>query len=273
MTMTTRHHFFIVGGQRCGTTYLCHLLDQHPEIEMAKPLRPEPKFFLDAASVSRGPDFYEARYFGSKDEGILRGEKSTSYMESSIAARRLAAWFPEARIVFLLRDPVERAISHYYFSLQHGQETLPLHEAFLREQERRDDFDRTRVSVSPYAYLSRGRYIDSLLIYESVFPSGQIIVLLYEELTVCADAMRRLYGRLGVDACFEPRIHRQRVNEAKREPCDLPPEVSQYVNRYFAKPTARLARHLGVDLSSWWESAKGLPARTDPEDEVPARDL
>src|SRR5262245_47433435 len=150
------NHFFIVGAQRCGTTYLCHLMDEHPAIEMAKPFRPEPKYFLRDVSLQDDLTRYESTFFGRKPGARLRGEKSTSYMESRAAAERLAAWFPQAKIVFVLRDPIDRAMSHYWFSVQNGLETLPMAEAFRREEERRDNFDPARLSVSPFAYLSRG---------------------------------------------------------------------------------------------------------------------
>ena len=83
-------HFFIAGAQRSGTSYLYHILAEHPEIEMAKPLRPEPKFFHVDALFERGLDYYRHHFFEGKAGAWLRGEKSTSYMESEKAAGRAA---------------------------------------------------------------------------------------------------------------------------------------------------------------------------------------
>jgi hypothetical protein len=162
-------HFFIAGAQRSATTYLYHLLAEHPEIEMAQPVRPEPKFFLVDELFEHGLAYYRERFFPGKPGARLRGEKSTSYMESEIAAQRIARCFPESHILFLLRDPIERAISNYWFSVNNGLESLPLEEAFRREEERWQQYDRSRVSVSPYAYLRRGRYIDFIEVYERYF--------------------------------------------------------------------------------------------------------
>src|SRR6266576_1930600 len=104
-------HFVIVGAQRCGTTYLYRLLDEHPEIEMAKPLWPEPKFFLDDERYPLGLPYYESQFF-SEPETRVRGEKSTSYIESETAAQRIKATLPEAAVLVVLRDPVLRAISN-----------------------------------------------------------------------------------------------------------------------------------------------------------------
>jgi hypothetical protein len=81
-------HFFIIGAQRTGTTYLYHLLAEHPEIEMAQPLKPEPKYFLIDSLFAQGLETYQTRYFSGKSGVWLRGEKSTSYIESEKAAER-----------------------------------------------------------------------------------------------------------------------------------------------------------------------------------------
>ena len=67
-------HFFIIGAQRSGTTYLYHLLDEHPEICMARPLRPEPKFFLKNELYARGLEYYETCYFPDSLFRFLRVE-------------------------------------------------------------------------------------------------------------------------------------------------------------------------------------------------------
>ncbi len=90
--MATSEHFFIVGAQRSGTTYLYRTLDEHPEIEMAKPVRPEPKFFLQGDLSAYTHDDYLGLFFGNKAGAKLRGEKSTSYIESEHAARQISRW-------------------------------------------------------------------------------------------------------------------------------------------------------------------------------------
>src|SRR5688572_26028790 len=100
----TIEHFLLAGAQRSGTTFLYHLLDQHPEIEMARPLRPEPKFFL---RTDAGIEDYTKLFPGKPGAHVL-GEKSTSYIEHPDAARLARSLLSEPRVIFLLRDPVER---------------------------------------------------------------------------------------------------------------------------------------------------------------------
>ena len=146
-------HFFIAGAQRCGTTYLYTLLDEHPEIEMAKPFKPEPKFFLKDSLFSKGLSYYESHFFGSKPSAWLQGEKSTTYIESETAAKHIVHAFPDAKILIVLRNPIERAISNYWFSVNNGIETAPIEEAFINEEQRRLNYDHSRFSTSPFVYL------------------------------------------------------------------------------------------------------------------------
>jgi len=246
-------HFIVAGAQRCATTYIYHLLAEHPEIEMAVPLKPEPKFFLLDDLFERGLDCYEEHFFKGKANARLRGEKSTSYIESEKAARRIAEALPGAKLVFILRDPIDRAVSNYWFSVQNDVESLPMEQAFRQEEARREDYDHDRISVSPYAYLKRGRYIDYLLMYERHVPREQMIVLLYEQLVGSDAALRALYRALGVDETFSPPSLGEIVNPGEKPDTDMSAGLRAYLEEYFAAPNARLAEWLDFDPREWWQ--------------------
>jgi len=244
-------YFFVAGAQRSGTTYLYRLLAEHPEIEMAQPLRPEPKFFLIDTLFEQGLPSYKKRFFEGKAGAWLRGEKSTSYMESEKAAKRIASCFPAAKILFLLRDPIERAISNYWFSVNNGLETLSMAEAFLQEEARWLDFNPEHVSVSPYAYLRRGRYIDYISIYERYFPAENIKTMLYEQLVRSENFIQNLYTFLRVANDFRPSILDQAVNKGNEPSSLLSAKLRRYLQDYFAEPNACLAERFGLDLAEW----------------------
>ena len=243
-------HFFIVGAQRSGTTYLYQVLDEHPNIEMARPLKPEPKFFHIDSLFEKGLEFYQTRFFDRQSNAQVRGEKSTTYIESDKVARRIAACFPQAKILVMLRDPIERAISNYWFSVNNGWETLPMEIAFLREGERWFDYDPEKISVSPYAYLSRGRYLDYLLMYESYFPPENIKVMLFEQFIGSKAHLFDLYTFLGVSSYLPSMLH-SRVNQGNKPDTSLSAELRQYLVDYFAEPNAGLAEHLHLSLAEW----------------------
>lgn len=197
-------HLFIVGAQRSGSTYLYSLLDEHPQIQMAKPVRPEPKYFLDNSKYINGHTFYENMYFGNyPSDTIYLGEKSTSYIENIVAAKRIHNYYPCARIVMIFRDPVMRALSNYRFSVQNGYETLDFPSALLAEKERLENSE-YNTSVNPYGYRSRGVYINYVEQYLTIFNKEQIYILILEEFSGNISAVQGLYRWLGVDDTYAP---------------------------------------------------------------------
>ena len=109
---------FIIGGApRSGTTWLYTLLDRHPGVYMAKPAKPEPKFFLVDSLVREGARLLLAHMVcRRRHAGRDAGEKSTDYLESAPAADRIARDLPGVRLVFILREPVSRAYSNYLWT-------------------------------------------------------------------------------------------------------------------------------------------------------------
>lgn len=236
-------HFVIVGAQRSGTTYLYGILDEHPEIEMAKPLRPEPKFFLDDDQYALGLDYYESHFF-SDATARVRGEKSTSYIESEVAAQRISVTLPDALIVVVVRDPVRRAVSNYRFTVEHGIEDLPPADALRRAASGDRPWDRTRFSVSPFDYLARGRYVDYLERFAAHVARDQMRVLLFEELVADPSVVASLYERLGVDPTVRPSGLGTAVNAANAPDELLEPELETWLRDYFHEPNRRLEEFL-----------------------------
>lgn len=246
-------HLLVIGGQRCGTTYLYRLLDEHPQVDMAKPVRPEPKFFLDPDSLRLGLDWYEKTYFGSDRDGVLLlGEKSTSYIESADAARRAAALLGTPHVVALLRDPVERAVSNWRFSAANGREDRPLEQALTESLGGSRPWDRTATSVSPYAYVERGRYIDLLQPWSTLF-GDRLHVRFLEEMVGIPSSVAEMYATLGLDDDFAASSLHSHVNT---NPGVSPPVDSllrQQLRSAFADSDERLRAWLGRPLP--WDSA------------------
>ncbi|MFC1727474.1 dTDP-4-amino-4,6-dideoxygalactose transaminase [Patescibacteria group bacterium] len=246
------NHFFIVGAQRSATTYLYKLLDSHPEIEMAKPMWPEPKFFINNQSYAKGIKFYKKKYF--KNKAKIKGEKSTSYIEYNKAARRIAKSFPKAKILILLRDPVERAISNYWFTHQFGLEPLSISEAFLQEEKRRNNYDHQKISASPYAYLKRGHYIDNIEIYDKYFKPNQIHIMLLEELSGSPKELSKLYRFLDVKADFKPPELNSKIRVGEKGETVITPKLRNYLHDHFKDSNQKLSNRLGKDLKNIWQT-------------------
>ena len=240
-------HLLVIGAQRCGTTYLHDLLEAHPQVAMARPARPEPKVFLSEELAGRGREWYLRTYFGHATDESLLGEKSTSYLECADAADRAADVLGDPLILVQLRDPVARAISHWAFSSDAGLETRPLADVLDENLAGPLPWDPALTSVSPFAYLERGRYVDYLGPWQRRF-GYDLSVLLLEELVADARVLGDLYGRLGVDPAFLPPESGTPVNESRQPHDGLDPDLHARLRAYFHESDQALADLLGRPL-------------------------
>jgi len=249
-------HLLVIGAQRCGTTYLASLLDAHPEITMARPAKPEPKVFLSPYAPERGLEWYRSTYFGHATTERVLGEKSTSYLEHPEAAARAASVLTAPAVVVQLRDPVARAVSNWRFSTAHGWEERPLVQALEENLEAARPWDPAEVSVSPYAYLERGRYVDYLDPWLDRFPAD-VHVLFLEHLTARPETIGALYAALGVDAAFRPPVADRVVNQSEGPPPPLPEALHDRLRDYFRASDAVLEQRLGMQLP-WSEPSRSV---------------
>lgn len=243
----SRSFFFIAGAQRSGTTYLYHLLDQHPQICMAKPVKPEPKFFLNNREFVKGSEYYQNKFYPANSDKKIFGEKSTSYIESETAAHRIKDMFPDAKILFILRNPVFRAISNYFFSIRNKLESRTISEVFVEKKIIQESSD---TSVSPYKYIERGEYTKYLKVYLDIFPSDRIKVVLFEEMVGNNNIVKEVYDFLGAETSFEPKNIEEKINANDiDQPVD--PQIINYLYRHFQTHNKQLEDLLGIDLTLW----------------------
>jgi len=245
--------FFIVGAQRSSTSYLYNLLDEHPEIQMAKPLQPEPKFFLSDDEWQLGIDHYVKKYYSRDDNTRVFGEKSTSYLENPDAGRRIKKMIPDAKVIIMLRNPVTRALSNYFFSKGNNLETRSLSEVFIDKID--EPVTDTKTSVSPFRYLKRGLYEQFIRSYHDIFDDDNIIILIREEFIQNSEGIESLYARLNVEPSFLPTSIDSSVNRSHIDYVDSQIEdVPQVLRAYYEKSITSLEEYLGRDLTCWNQS-------------------
>jgi hypothetical protein len=185
----------IAGAQKSGTTSLHHLLAAHPDVFF--PVEPQEIHFFDVEeNFARGVEWYAGLFRAWRGERWV-GQTSPLYMFEARVPERMAAVIPEARVLFILRDPVKRAYSHYWHEVRYGFEDRPFEEALALEAERlRRGFEARR----HYSYVARGRYAEQIERFRACFPSERLLVLLNEELQSDPKAtLRRCAGFLGLD--------------------------------------------------------------------------
>jgi len=249
-------HLLLIGAQRCGTTWLAGALDAHPQITMARPARPEPKVFCSEELSARGREWYRATWFGHATDEKLLGDKSTSYLEYAEAAERAARVLGDPLVVVQLRDPVERAVSHWAFSTDSGLEQRPLEEVLAANLEGPLPWDRSRTSVSPYAYLERGRYVDHLGPWLDRFGDDLTVVLL-EDMLARPGTLGDLYATLGVDPAAGCPTPGTPVNASAAAKPMLDPQLETRLREYFADSDQELSRLLGRPLPWRTETHEG----------------
>ena len=153
----------------------------------------------------------------------------------------------EAHVVVVLRDPVQRAVSNWRFSTQHGLETRPLEDALRDNLTRSMPWDPSLTSVSPFAYLERGRYMDYLPSWLTAFPDTTHVVFL-RELVEQDAALEQLWTMLGVDPGAAPRRSREAVNGSEGAPPALSQTFRAHWTSYFEASDRALSAHVGRPL-------------------------
>lgn len=258
--------FLLIGAKRCGTTsFYFHLL-RHPAL---LPMFPSARL-LPKARDGKGPHFFDSNYHrgpawyrghfpstltrrveAARTAGpVVAGEASPYYLYHPLAAERAARDVPSARLLVLLRDPVDRTYSHFREQTRNGAETLGFAEALDAEDARTAGAEE-RLVVDPAAtshaheqqsYLRQSEYVRGLRRWLEHFPRQQLLVQPSElYYTDPAQACRVAYDFLGVAP------HRSgpapRLNAAPSAPLD--PTVRERLSAHFAPRNAELEELLG----------------------------
>ena len=215
--------FVIVGAQKCGTTALAHFLGQHPDIGMASPSEVH---MFDGPEYSRRwtrsqIDARYAPYFRHCDDELLRGESTPIYMYLPGVVPELKRYNPDMKLIVLLRDPVERAISNYHMEKNRGVEYRSLWLALLAEPFRLNRCKDPRPFDSAlrcHSYRRRGLYSHQLRNVYQYFDRDRVLVLRSNELRNCHRAvLERVFTFLGLSTCeVAPAVVRKGNNEGAR---------------------------------------------------------
>ncbi|MGH2777937.1 MAG: sulfotransferase family protein [Actinomycetota bacterium] len=265
--------FLIIGSLRCGTTAMYSYLREHPEVFVN---RKEPHFF--DLNFEHGLDWYRSLFEGS-DGFRAVGEGTPMYMYVDRALTRIAEVLPHVRLLMMLRDPVDRAYSHYWMERTREREERSFDVAV------RAEIGSGSGEVEGTPYLGFGRYAEHLGRVCSVFDRSALHVEILEDMERDpGSTYARVCRFLGIDDAHRPDNLGKQVNAfltfrwvggrrlAKKLPGRLrrtvgklnaksesyPPmsvDTRALLEDYFTEPNRRTAAWLGRDLSELWPSA------------------
>ncbi len=195
--------FMIVGAQKCGTSALSHFLSQHPDIAIA---RGKEVHLFDDPDYSplwseAEMDHYYDDYFEDDAVQAICGEATPIYLYWPEIAQELARYNKQLKLIVMLRDPVERAISQYGMERRRGLESLPRWLAFLIEPIRLKISGEARAlnsSRRTHSYIDRGFYARQIESLRCHFPDDQILLIEQSQLLQNHEStMTQVFGFLG----------------------------------------------------------------------------
>ena len=252
-------NFLIVGTQKGGTTALAQFLSRHPQVCMAS--QKEVHFFdddmryLDAAGTPKY-DFYHS-FFESCNDRRAIGEATPIYMYLPPIAERMKAYNPVLKLIFILRDPAQRAYSHYCMEKERGKETLGFREAIDAEHERlkSKDLSLDDSHLRYHSYVDRGFYARQIRHLLSYFPIEQMLFLRNEDLSRDhAGTLAKVNRFLQIEDVPPPPP--ERVFEHRYPP--MHPEDERYLQPRFLQDIEELEGLTGWDLGSWKGEGHGI---------------
>ena len=237
--------FLVLGAQKAGTTALYAYLRWHPGI--TGPSWKEVSFF--DRHWWRGEGWYRGQ-FPLRSGGQIVGEASPSYLFHPLAPERARTLVPDARLIALVRNPVDRAYSQYQHAVALGRELLSFEDALAAEDERtRGEVDRLVADPRAFSgawwdhtYVARGRYAEQLERWLRVFPREQLLVVVTEELGAApGETYAASLGFLG----SAPYTLAQYPRVFDRDYAPMAPGTRAALAATFAEPNRRLEELLG----------------------------
>lgn len=246
--------FIIMGAQRAGSTSLYEYIAQHPEVQISA--RKEVHFF--DIYYERGVSWYRSHFpFRShlKTNHRITGEASPYYMIHPHCPDRIQNLLPNVKLIFLLRNPVDRAISHYFHEVKSKYETLPIEEAMQREEERIEPELQKMIRNPHYysfayhhfSYKKRGVYVEQIEPYLKRFSQEQMLFLQSETLFANTEkVLKEVFGFLNINQDALPQDLNAR--NAGHYSNKVPENVYRSLADYFTPYNNRLYERLGQDF-------------------------
>jgi hypothetical protein len=239
--------FIVAGAQKSGTTALHYFLQKHPHITLGD--QQEMHFFDNDEFFSPPVPDYELlhRHFPPVASATIAGECTPSYLYYGPAMERIWNYNPQIKLLFLLRNPVERAFAHWNMQRFKGREPLDFLDAVENEKNRVTEA--SPLQSRRFSYVDRGFYSDQLERVWKFFPKEQLKIIKSEKFRDNnRETLKATFEFLGVKPL---RIIRSKDRNVVPYERALTVEERKYLYAIFAAEIVRLERMLGWDCSDW----------------------
>ena len=241
--------FLIIGAQKGGTTSLYDYLIQHPGINTA--FRKEVHFF--DKNYDKGLGWYKA-FFPLKTKEGITGEASPFYLYHPLVPQRVKTDLSGTKLIVLLRDPVQRAYSHFKMEKRRGHEKLSFLEALEQESARLSEEKKMLMngkfsySHQFFSYLDRGKYAEQLERWFKLFPRNQFLILESESFFKDPKSQyEKVLKFLNVEPYREVKFSALNTDTTKKQ---IPKEAENYLRNYY-EPYNHKLRELMEAQISW----------------------
>lgn len=214
----------VIGAMKCGTTSLHHYLDRHPDIHMSRPK--ELDFFVEENNWKRGVEWYLSKFDPS---AAVNGDASPNYTKYHLFAgvpERMHSVVPNARLIYVVRDPLKRLLSHFTHNIAAGRERGTIEDAF-------------QDNVEENHYVLTSLYHRQLTKYFPYYPDDRILIIDADDLrSNRRTVLRRVFDYVEVDADFDhPRFDEERHDSSKKR------RPTEFSRRLYELPGGRYLRY------------------------------
>jgi hypothetical protein len=241
-----RLDFIVAGAQKCGTTALHYQLERHPQI--ALPSKEELHFFDDEERFARDVNYQDLHdSFRPSSRAVAAGESTPVYLYWRPAMERIWNYSKDIKLIILLRNPVDRAFSHWNMQRDRGYEPLDFLDAIKAEEQRQREAE--PLQSRRFSYIGRGLYGEQLERAFKYFPRGQVKVVRAEDLrSDFCNAINSLFDFIGVQPSRNIRNKERNPIRYERE---ITSEERRRIYKLFEDDIAKLEKLLGKDWTDW----------------------
>lgn len=248
--------FLIIGAQKCGTTSLQRYLNEHPGV--ISPFKKSIQFF--SVTFDKGVDWYRA-HFPHEDEmqggpvnnRFLTGEATPNYIYHPLCAERAYSVVPGAKLIVLLRNPVERAYSNYHHMVRTKREKLSFEDAINTEEKRldgvveqiRNNPNTSLKAFFNFSYLARGRYIEQIENWFQFYPEEQFLFLRSEDMF---EDPAKMFGQIAQFLELPDFNLKSYPNANPGNYAQMKAETYSFLNNYFRPYNDKLYERLGINF-------------------------